>query len=182
MLCHQTDRDTQCNCTPPSGAHWVESLFAPHLLLRSLPSRYRPRCRSLTIFTSHWWSFFLSVFTSFRDSRTSSLCPRHWRKGFITGSFPLTTVSGTHVVLRDFSSSGARHTLPEVRPEHSWAFWPRVALSHRVKMWVTLKCQTDGLHCLQWLPLLLVSQWFTVVRLCFLPLTAGSAAPLYHYW
>lgn len=74
----------------------------------------------------------------------------------------------------------ARDTLLEVMLEHVMAFWlsglPSVALSHQVKLWVTLKCQTVGHHCLQFHPFYMSSQLFIVrvVRLCLPPLT-GTA-------
>lgn len=76
---------------------------------------------------------------------------------------------------RPFSSfARARGTLSEVTLEHMMAFWlsrqPSVALSHPVKLWVTLKCQTDGHHCLWLHPFYMLPQLFIVrvMKLCFI--------------
>lgn len=85
---------------------------------------------------------------------------------------------------RPFSSFAcARGTLSEVTLQHMMVFWlngqPSVALSHRVKLWVTLKCQTDGHHCLRSHPFYMLPQLFVVrvMKLCVIiasPLT-GTA-------
>lgn len=60
---------------------------------------------------------------------------------------------------RPFSS----HTLLKVTLERVVTFLlgglPSVALSHPLKLWVTLKCQSDGHVCLQFTALCAISDW-----------------------